>query len=57
VDWVQGDYRPPNSRLACEYDVVADLTKLRRVGFAEAMDSVQMFLRLFARLRASRAIP
>ena len=55
--WVQGDYRFPNSRLACEYDVNADLGKLRAHGFAEHVDSGQMFLRLFARLREEQVIP
>ena len=55
--WTQGDYRPPNSRFACEYDVVSDLTKIRTAGFAEQIDSAAMFLRLFERLRAERVIP
>lgn len=55
--WAQGDYRPPSSRLACEYDVVSDLTKAREYGFVERVDSTQMFLRLFARLREERVIP
>jgi hypothetical protein len=55
--WAQGDYRAPNSRFACEYDVVSDLSKARRHGFSERIDSAQMFLRLFARLRAERVIP
>jgi nucleoside-diphosphate-sugar epimerase len=55
--WAQGDYRPPNSRLACEYDVVSDLAKVRRFGFLEQTDSAQMFLRLFARLQRERVIP
>jgi nucleoside-diphosphate-sugar epimerase len=57
VRWIQGDYRPPNSRLACEYDVVADLGKLRRFGFREELDSARMFQRLFARLQSQRVIP
>ena len=57
AQWVQGDYRFPNSRLACEYDVNADLSKLRAHGFRERVDSAQMFTRLFARLRQERVIP
>jgi nucleoside-diphosphate-sugar epimerase len=57
AQWVQGDYRVPNSRLACEYDVHADLGKLRAHGFSEQVDSGKMFCRLFARLRAERVIP
>lgn len=55
--WTQGDYQPPHSRFACEYDVVSDLGRARRHGYAEAVDSAVMFLRLFARLRAERVIP
>lgn len=55
--WTQGDYRPPSSRLACEYDVVSDLGKLRAHGFFERCDSGQMFTRLFARLRHEQVIP
>jgi nucleoside-diphosphate-sugar epimerase len=55
--WAQGDYRPPNCRLACEYDVVSALAKARRFGFLEQTDSAQMFLRLFARLQRERVIP
>jgi nucleoside-diphosphate-sugar epimerase len=55
--WAQGDYHPPHSRFACEYDVVSDLAKARRHGFGERLDSADMFLRLFARLRAERVLP
>jgi nucleoside-diphosphate-sugar epimerase len=55
--WAQGDYRAPNSRFACEYDVVSDLTRARSHGFGETVDTTRMFLRLFERLRAERAIP
>jgi len=57
AQWAQGDYRPPHSRLACEYDVVSELSKARRFGFAEHTDSAQMFVRLFARLRQEGVIP
>ena len=57
AQWLQGDYRSPNSRLACEYDVHADLSKLRAHGFRESTDSGRMFTRLFARLRDERVIP
>jgi len=55
--WAQGDYQAPNSRFCCEYDVVSDLAKARRYGFTERIDSAEMFLRLFARLRRARVIP
>jgi nucleoside-diphosphate-sugar epimerase len=57
AQWVQGDYRFPNSRLACEYDVHADLGRLRAHGFRESVDSAAMFVALFARLRGERVIP
>ena len=57
AQWIRGDYRSPNSRLACEYDVHADLSKLRAHGFRESTDSGRMFTRLFARLRDERVIP
>lgn len=55
--WTQGDYHPPHSRFACEYDVVSDLGRARSHGFGECLDSAEMFLKLFARLRAERVIP
>lgn len=55
--WAQGDYIAPNSRFACEYDVVSDLGKARRYGFTEQLDSATMFVSLFARLRRERVIP
>lgn len=57
ADWVQGSFTPPNSRLACEYDFIADTLRLRQSGFCEVLDSEQMFLRLFARLRQERIVP
>lgn len=55
--WAQGDYQAPNSRFSCEYDVVSSLDKARSHGFSERMDSAEMFLRLFERLRRERVIP
>lgn len=55
--WVRGDYRAPDSRFACEYDLISDTVKLRRAGFCEAVGSEEMFLRLFARYRDARLIP
>lgn len=55
--WAQGDYIPPHSRFACEYDNISDLVKLRQHGFCEAMDSEQMFLRILTHLRAEKVIP
>ncbi len=56
-DWAQGSFSPPNSRLACEYDFISDTLKVRRSGFSEAIDSEQMFLRMFARFRKEKLIP
>lgn len=55
--WAQGDYTAPNSRFACEYDVVSDLSKARRFGFIEGIDSAAMFVRMFERFRRDRIIP
>jgi nucleoside-diphosphate-sugar epimerase len=55
--WAQGDYTPPHSRIASEYDNISDMVKIRREGFCESLDSEQMFLRLFARYRDERVIP
>jgi nucleoside-diphosphate-sugar epimerase len=56
-DWAQGSFTPPNSRLACEYDFVADTLKIRRSGFCEAIDSEEMFLAMFERFRDEKLIP
>jgi len=55
--WAQGDYTPPHSRIACEYDMVSDLVKIRQHGFCEAIDTEEMFLRILARLRDLKVIP
>ncbi|MEP9379856.1 SDR family oxidoreductase [Aquabacter sp. CN5-332] len=55
--WSLGEYQAPNSRLACEYDVIADTVRLRQAGFCEAMDSGVMFQKIFGQLRAERLIP
>jgi nucleoside-diphosphate-sugar epimerase len=55
--WAQGDYTAPNSRFACEYDVVSDLAKARSFGFTESINSAEMFVRMFGRLRRDRVIP
>jgi nucleoside-diphosphate-sugar epimerase len=57
VRWAQGDYTAPNTRLACEYDVYSDISKARRYGFSERVDSERMFITLFARLQRERVIP
>ena len=40
-----------------DYDHISDMGKARRAGFFETVDSEQMFLDLFARLREQRIIP
>ena len=43
--------------LGADYDVMSSTTKARLAGFHDVVDSEEMFLRLFARLRADRVIP
>lgn len=55
--WAQGDYRAPNSRMSCEYDVLSDTVTIRQQGFNEVEESGAMFLRMFERYRRERIIP
>ena len=55
--WVRGDYTPPNSRFAAEYDIISDISKFRPTGFAKTIGNADMFLRLFDRYRSERIIP
>ena len=55
--FAKGDFSAPNSRLACEYDVITDTLKTRQCGFAECIDSEHMFLRMFDRFRREKVIP
>jgi nucleoside-diphosphate-sugar epimerase len=55
--WVRGDYTPPNSRFAAEYDICTDTTKIRQAGFADTIGNAAMFQRLFTRYRENRIIP
>jgi hypothetical protein len=55
--WCLGEYTAPNGRLACDYDLFADTTRLRQSGFTEVLDNLDMFLNIFAELRAQRVIP
>jgi len=50
--WPFGDFI-----FGCDYDVMAGTIKARQHGFADCIDSEQMFLRLFSEFRAARIIP
>ena len=50
--WKFGDFV-----FSAEWDVISDMVKARRFGWAEAEDSEEMFLRLFAEFRRERIIP
>jgi hypothetical protein len=56
-EWAQGAFSPPNSRLGCEYDFISDTIRVRQAGFADCIDSEQMFLGMFDRFRAEKLIP
>jgi nucleoside-diphosphate-sugar epimerase len=55
--WCQGEYTPPNGRLNCTHDIFANTTRLRQSGFAEFLDSQDMFLKLFGELSRQDVIP
>lgn len=50
--WPFGDFI-----FGCDFDVVSDTGKLRRLGYAGAVDSEAMFFRLFDAFRRARVIP
>jgi len=52
VAWPFGDYV-----FNCNWDVMSNVTKSRRHGFHEVVDSEEMFVRLLARFRAERIVP
>jgi len=52
VQWPFGDFV-----FATEWDVMSDTVKARRYGFCDAVDSEQMFLRLFDEFRAAAVLP
>jgi nucleoside-diphosphate-sugar epimerase len=41
----------------CDWDVMSDVTKLRRFGFHDVVDSEEMFVRLLTRFREERVVP
>lgn len=52
ASWPFGDFV-----IGCEYDVISDVTKARRFGFHEAVDTEEMFARMFRVLKQRRYIP
>ena len=40
-----------------DYDMISDMGKARRYGFGDAVDSEEMFLRLWADFRREKIIP
>ena len=52
VSWRYGDFV-----FASDYDIISSTVKSRRYGFQPARDSEEMFLGLFAELRANKIIP
>ena len=41
----------------CDWDVMSNVTKSRRYGFHDVVDSEEMFVRLLRRFRAERIVP
>ena len=52
VAWPFGDYV-----FNCDWDVMSSVTKSRRHGFQDVVDSEEMFVRLFRQLRAEKIVP
>ena len=52
VAWPFADYV-----FGCDWDVMSDVTKSRRFGFYDVVDSEEMFVRLLGRFRAERIVP
>ena len=52
VAWPFADYV-----FGCDWDVMSDVTKSRRFGFHDAVDSEEMFVRLMRQFRAERIVP
>ena len=52
VAWPFGDYV-----FGCDWDVMTSTTKARQFGFADVVDSEEMFVRLLTRLRKERVVP
>jgi hypothetical protein len=52
VSWGYGDFV-----FGTGFDIISSMTKARRYGFHEAVDTEEMFFRMFDELRASKVIP
>jgi len=52
VRWEYGDFV-----FTPEFDIISSMTKARKFGFVEVMDSKEMFLRQFDELRTRKIIP
>jgi hypothetical protein len=52
ANWAFGDYV-----FNADWDILSSLTKARQHVFHDIVDTEEMFLRLFARLRAERIVP
>jgi nucleoside-diphosphate-sugar epimerase len=52
VTWPFADYV-----FGCDWDVMSDVTKSRRFGFHDVVDSEEMFTRLLRRFRQERIVP
>ncbi len=52
VAWPFADYV-----FGCDWDVMSDVTKSRRLGFHDVVDSEEMFCRLLGRFRQERIVP
>jgi nucleoside-diphosphate-sugar epimerase len=52
VAWPFADYV-----FGCDWDVMSDVSKSRRFGFHDVVDSEEMFVRLLRRFRAERIVP
>jgi nucleoside-diphosphate-sugar epimerase len=52
VAWPFADYV-----FGCDWDVMSDVTKSRRFGFHDVVDTEEMFVRLMRKFRAERIVP
>jgi hypothetical protein len=52
VSWPYGDFV-----FNAGFDIISSMTKARRYGFHEVVDSEEMFFRIFDELRANKVIP